>query len=180
MSDQLTRQDAAPRRPILTLKTPPLSAPADEPPKKRKYSAAEKRAHKAERRAAQEAARIANKIRAAKNVRSENLVAAHAAKARRNRNYQFARQLSSMSPVFDHTAPRPLKIGITADVRAALACGHHPAKMFMAWWTRKAPYQRALAAGGPRYGLDGAEAGEVTAEQMTIAADRLAAAGPPP
>jgi len=174
MSDQQTQE--APRRPILTLKTPPPSAPADEPPKKPKYTAAEKRAHKAARREAQEAARIAKKIAAEKNVRSENLTSAQAAKARRNRNYQFARKLAATTPVFDHTAPKPLAIGIMADVQAALECGHHPAKMFMAWWTRKTPYQRALAAGGPRYGLDGAEAGSVTAEQMAIAAGRLAAA----
>lgn len=176
MSEQQTQE--APRRPILTLKTPPPPAAAapDDPPKKRKYTAAEKRAHKVARRAAQEAARIANKLAAAKNVRTENLTAAHAAKARRNRNYQFARQLAVTTPVFDHTAPKPLKIGITADVQAALACGHHPAKMFLTWWTRKEPYQRALAAGGPRYDLGGAEAGEVTPEQVAIAESRLAGA----
>jgi hypothetical protein len=176
MSQQITTDP--PRQPILTLKNPPApfspSAAADKP----KLTGAARRAQKAARRAEKAAAKIAKKAAAEANVKRE--IAAHkkAAAARRSRNYDFSRRLASKTSVFDHTAPKPLAIGILADVQAKLGCGHNAAKQFMAWWARKKPYQRALAAGGPRYGLDGTEAGLVTAEQMAVAAARLAAETP--
>jgi ProP effector len=160
-----------PRQPILTLNKPPPPPKID----KSKLSPRERRELKAKRRAEKAAAKIAKKAAVAANLAKEKKAQKKAIKKRRDRNYDFARRLALSTAVFDHTAPKPLAIGILAAVKARLECGHNEGKQFLAWWCHKAPYQRALAAGGPRYSLDGTEAGEVTAEQMAVATDRLAA-----
>ena len=77
-------------------------------------------------------------------------------------------------------APKPLKIGIREEV-IALA-GVHPALMdvsriqlrrTMVFYTRRLPYRQAVAAGGPRYGLDGQPTGEVTPDQQAFAKTTL-------
>jgi hypothetical protein len=70
-------------------------------------------------------------------------------------------------PVFDLDNPRPLKIGIHLDLIAqGIPAG--AVRDAMAWWTGQPGYRRALAAGGPRYGLGGAEDGVVTEEQQRM------------
>lgn len=73
-------------------------------------------------------------------------------------------------------APKPLRIGIGNEL-IALA-GVHPALMdvsrtqvrrAIAVYTNGFVYRKALRAGGPRYGLDGEPAGEVTPEQQAFA-----------
>jgi len=77
---------------------------------------------------------------------------------------------------FNRLAPKPLKIGIREEV-IALA-GVHPAlldvsrmqlRRTMMFYTRRLPYRQAVKAGGPRYGLDGHPAGEVTPDQQAFA-----------
>jgi sRNA-binding protein len=69
---------------------------------------------------------------------------------------------------------RPLKIGIYADLRKrglkAAVVG------VLGVYTRRPAYLKALAAGGPRYDLDGNPCGEVTADQMTDAQAKIEAA----
>ena len=77
---------------------------------------------------------------------------------------------------FSRTAPKPLKIGL-GDELLALA-GVHPAltdlsrtqiRRALRVYTGSSAYRKALARGGPRYGLDGQPAGEVTPEQQADA-----------
>ena len=77
---------------------------------------------------------------------------------------------------FNRAEPKPLKIGIGAEVLAQV--GVHPVLLEVSRFRiRRAihaysirfAYQKALAAGGPRYGLDGQPAGEVTPEQQAFA-----------
>jgi sRNA-binding protein len=65
---------------------------------------------------------------------------------------------------------KPLKIGIKEDIATA---GIMPAEDIgptLRLYVQRLMYQRALAAGGSRYGLDGEPHGEVTAEQAAGAA----------
>jgi ProP effector len=65
---------------------------------------------------------------------------------------------------------KPLKIGIKEDIAAA---GIMPAEDIgptLRLYVRRLMYQRALAAGGSRYDLNGEPRGEVTAEQAAGAA----------
>ena len=65
---------------------------------------------------------------------------------------------------------KPLKIGIREDIAAA---GIMPAEDIgpaLRLYVRRLMYQRALAAGGSRYDLDGGPCGEITAEQAADAA----------
>ena len=86
------------------------------------------------------------------------------------------RLMEAFPACFSRSAPQPLKIGLGEEV-IALA-GIHPAladlsrtqiRRALKVYTGAAAYRRALAKGGPRYGLDGQPAGEVTPEQQTFA-----------
>jgi ProP effector len=96
---------------------------------------------------------------------------------------------------FSRSAPKPLKIGLGEELLAL--AGVHPAladltrtqlRRALKVYTGSPAYRKALAKGGPRYGLDGQAAGEVTPEQQTFArtprpkkaAAAEAAAAPPP
>ena len=69
---------------------------------------------------------------------------------------------------------QPLAIGIHKSVMAA-----HPGldkdavRKALQLHTASTRYLKAVAAGGARYGLDGAASGEVTPEQKKLAADSL-------
>lgn len=73
--------------------------------------------------------------------------------------------------------PVPLAIGIRDELTASFADEMTPAEiaLALAFWVRRKAYQQQLAAGGQRFGLDGKPAGEVTAEQRALAAEKLAA-----
>lgn len=77
---------------------------------------------------------------------------------------------------FSRTAPKPLKIGLGEELLAL--AGVHPAltdlsrtqiRRALRIYTGSPAYRKALKKGGPRYGLDGQPAGEVTPEQQVIA-----------
>jgi hypothetical protein len=77
---------------------------------------------------------------------------------------------------FARTAPKPLRIGLGAEAMAL--AGVHPAltdltrtmiRRALKVYTNSFAYRRALVAGGPRYGLDGQPAGEVTPDQQAFA-----------
>jgi hypothetical protein len=96
---------------------------------------------------------------------------------------------------FSRLDPKPLKIGLDEELLAL--AGVHPAltdltppqlRQALQFYAQRPAYRRSLAKGGPRYGLDGQPAGEVTPEQQRDAAPRPkkstapeppATAGPP-
>lgn len=71
--------------------------------------------------------------------------------------------------------PRPLAIGIHDDLRKQVPANisKTSVRWFMSSWTRAWGYRPALAAGGPRYGLDGKPAGMVTPEQQEYAREGM-------
>ena len=86
------------------------------------------------------------------------------------------RLMETFPACFSRKAPQPLKIGLGEEL-IALA-GVHPAladlsrtqiRRALKVYTGASAYRRALAKGGPRYGLDGQPAGEVTPEQQIFA-----------
>jgi len=77
---------------------------------------------------------------------------------------------------FSRSAPKPLKIGLGEELLAL--AGVHPAladlsrtqlRRALRVYTGSPVYRKALARGGPRYGLDGQPTGEVTPEQQADA-----------
>lgn len=64
--------------------------------------------------------------------------------------------------------PKPLKLGVRQDIRAALDGGVSGVRISRAVLLHiaTAEYQAALAAGGARYALDGSPAGEVNAKEQ--------------
>lgn len=77
---------------------------------------------------------------------------------------------------FNRAAPKPLRIGLGEEVMAL--AGVHPAltdlsrtmiRRALKVYTGNFVYRKAVAAGGPRYGLDGEPAGEVTPDQQAFA-----------
>jgi sRNA-binding protein len=86
------------------------------------------------------------------------------------------RLLEAFPACFSRSAPKPLKIGLGEEVMAL--AGVHPAladlsrtqiRRALKVYTGASAYRKALAKGGPRYGLDGQVTGEVTPEQQVIA-----------
>jgi sRNA-binding protein len=143
-----TQQQSAPKRPILTLNIP--AAPPPDPPTQQEQD--DLRARKAT------------------NIAQERLIRREAL-ARRAKAYKAAAAtLEGCAPlVFNVRDPRPLRVGILADVRLALGATPKFAHRFMIWWTRKLSYQLALANGGPRFCLDGSKEGHVTGKQKRLA-----------
>jgi ProP effector len=76
---------------------------------------------------------------------------------------------------FSRHTPRPLKVGVYADVLAALdAVQPRDLQSALRACTSNARYLRALSAGACRIDLDGKPAGTVTAEDEKVAKARLA------
>jgi sRNA-binding protein len=76
--------------------------------------------------------------------------------------------------VTDRWAPhKPLKCGIANDLITRGVLLPHECRA-LGWYTRRRQYQAALAAGGPRYDLDGNVAGAVTPEHAEAAKAALA------
>ena len=77
---------------------------------------------------------------------------------------------------FSRRAPKPLKVGVYADVLAALGdtVQLRDLKSALGAYTSNARYLRALTVGAPRIGLDGKPAGTVTPEDEAVARRRLA------
>ena len=85
------------------------------------------------------------------------------------RQANLARLVELFPVVFDVDAPRPLAIGCNRQLRAALAIPWSQVDAVLWWWTRRPEYHAAVAAGGPRYSLDGSEAGVVVEEHRAMA-----------
>jgi hypothetical protein len=100
-----------------------------------------------------------------------------AAKARRTAIDALERRMTAVAPAVFGDMPMPLKIGIDHDIAALLGAEARRKTLgrFLARWTRRADYLRAIASGGPRFGLDGHPAGLVTADQAETATASLAA-----
>jgi sRNA-binding protein len=77
---------------------------------------------------------------------------------------------------FSHRDPRPLKVGIHADVLTALGDAVQPRdlKSALRAYTSNAGYLRALSTGASRIDLDAKPAGTVMAEDEAVAKRRLA------
>lgn len=80
--------------------------------------------------------------------------------------------------VFSFRKPRPLKVGITAELMADVETRGLPftlemLKSSLAIYTNRIDYLRALADGCQRIGLDGNPAGEPTEEQRARARKQL-------
>lgn len=72
------------------------------------------------------------------------------------------------------TPPRPLALGIHHAIRAAMNSAPLAIELALHDWTTRTLYLTALAAGGPRYGLDGQPDGTVSAPDRAAAATQLA------
>ncbi|EAS1727475.1 proQ/FINO family protein [Salmonella enterica] len=98
------------------------------------------------------------------------------------KNIKKMRRLLAFWPeLFDMDNPKPLKTGVLDDLMQDISArnltiGTGVLKATLASYTRRIRYQKALAAGGARYDLNGQPCGEVTAEQQQTqqeAADAL-------
>jgi ProP effector len=97
--------------------------------------------------------------------------------ARRARIAAIIELLCNQFPrTFSCSGPQPLKVGVYADVLAALGDAVQPRDLQSALraYTSNGRYLRALTAGTPRIGLDGKPAGTVTPEDEAVAKARLA------
>lgn len=94
---------------------------------------------------------------------------------------KMRRVLAFWPELFDLDNPKPLKVGVLDDLMQDisarnLAIGAGVLRGVLASYTRRIRYQKALAAGGARYDLNGQPCGEVTPEQQQTqqeAADTL-------
>jgi ProP effector len=76
-------------------------------------------------------------------------------------------------------APRPLNLGIHADLRAAMPeLSVHERKVALHHYVTTSDYLRALIEGVERVGLDGTPCGRVTADEAAHAASARSAAAP--
>jgi ProP effector len=95
---------------------------------------------------------------------------AHSLNSQNQTTDQTISALAELFPstfVVDKLKPhRPLKVGIHQDLLERGLLSPDECRAVFRRYCSRLMYQRALGAGGPRYGLDGEPAGEVTAEQM--------------
>lgn len=95
------------------------------------------------------------------------------------KNFKHMRRVLALWPeLFDLDNPKPLKVGVLDDLMQDISArnliiGAGVLKAAIASYTRRIRYQKALVAGGARYGLNGQPCGEITPEQQQEAADAL-------
>ncbi|HCL5065772.1 TPA: ProQ/FinO family protein [Salmonella enterica] len=95
------------------------------------------------------------------------------------KNFKHMRRVLALWPeLFDLDNPKPLRVGVLDDLMQDISArnltiGAGVLKAAIASYTRRIRYQKALAAGGDRYDLNGQPCGEVTPEQQQEAADAL-------
>ncbi|EDS7008767.1 proQ/FINO family protein [Salmonella enterica subsp. diarizonae] len=95
------------------------------------------------------------------------------------KNVKNMRRVLALWPeLFNLDNPKPLKVGIFDDLMRDISArnltiGAGVLKAAIASYTRRIRYQKALAAGGARYDLNGRPCGEVMPEQQQEAADAL-------
>lgn len=95
------------------------------------------------------------------------------------KNFKHMRRVLALWPeLFNLDNPKPLKVGVLDDLMQDISArnltiGAGVLKAAIASYTRRIRYQKALAAGGARYDLNGQSCGEVAPEQQQEAADIL-------
>ncbi|ENZ9957605.1 ProQ/FINO family protein [Salmonella enterica] len=98
------------------------------------------------------------------------------------KNFKHMRRVLALWPeLFNLDNPKPLKVGVLDDLMQDISArnltiGAGVLKAAIASYTRRIRYQKALAAGGARYNLNGQPCGEITPEQQQTqqeAADAL-------
>lgn len=95
------------------------------------------------------------------------------------KNFKHMRRVLAFWPeLFNLDNPKPLKVGVLDDLMQDISArnltiGAGVLKAAIASYTRRIRYQKALAAGGARYDLNGEPCGEITPEQQQEAADAL-------
>lgn len=95
------------------------------------------------------------------------------------KNFKHMRRVLALWPeLFDLDNPKPLRVGVLDDLMQDISArnltiGAGVLKAAIASYTRRIRYQKALAAGGARYDLNGQLCGEITPEQQQEAADAL-------
>lgn len=91
-------------------------------------------------------------------------------------NLILDRLCAAFPALLDRRVPKPLKIGLGEDLLAQ--AGVHPAlldltrtqiRRALKIYTGAPAYRKAVAAGGPRYDLNGQPAGEITPDQQAFA-----------
>ncbi|WP_234480055.1 ProQ/FINO family protein [Erwinia sp. S38] len=97
--------------------------------------------------------------------------------AKRNRR-RIDNLIKHFPDVLSRKEPVPLKVGILDDMVDSLQArgatmGTGQVKAALTGYTSARRYLRAIAAGGPRYGIDGQPCGEVAPEHQQIAADAI-------
>ncbi|EHW1216611.1 ProQ/FinO family protein [Salmonella enterica] len=95
------------------------------------------------------------------------------------KNFKHMRRVLALWPeLLNLDNPKPLKVGVLDDLMQDISArnltiGAGVLKAAIASYTRRIRYQKALAAGGARYDLNGQPCGEITPEQQQEAADAL-------
>ncbi|EOY2214026.1 ProQ/FINO family protein [Salmonella enterica subsp. diarizonae serovar 65:c:z str. SA20044251] len=95
------------------------------------------------------------------------------------KNFKHMRRVLALWPeLFNLDNPKPLRVGVLDDLMQDISArnltiGAGVLKAAIASYTRRIRYQKALAAGGARYDLNGQPCGEITPEQQQEAADAL-------
>jgi len=103
-----------------------------------------------------------------------------ARKTARHKHNQMLKLISIFPALLSEEEPKPFKVGILEDMKKYIAdnqitFGIGQLKSALARYTSNYRYQKALAAGGDRYDLDGNPCGEVTPEQQTTAKEKTKA-----
>lgn len=98
----------------------------------------------------------------------------------KHKHKQMLRLISIFPALLSEEEPKPFKVGILEDMAKYIAdneltFGIGQVKSALARYTSNYRYQKALAAGGHRYDLDGNSCGEVTPEQQAAAKEKTKA-----
>ncbi|WP_241596514.1 ProQ/FINO family protein [Rosenbergiella epipactidis] len=98
----------------------------------------------------------------------------------KHKHKQMLRLISIFPALLSEEEPKPFKVGILEDMTKYIAdnqitFGIGQVKSALARYTSNYRYQKALAAGGDRYDLDGNPCGEVTPEQQAAAKEKTKA-----
>lgn len=98
----------------------------------------------------------------------------------KHKHKQMLRLISIFPALLSEEEPKPFKVGILEDMKKYIAdnqitFGIGQLKSALARYTSNYRYQKALAAGGDRYDLDGNPYGEVTPEQQAAAKEKTKA-----
>ena len=100
------------------------------------------------------------------------------AKRAKHGHKQMLRLINLFPELLSEEDPKPFKVGVLADMLESLkergsTFGTGQVKSALARYTTDYRYQKALAAGGNRYDLDGNPCGEVTPEQQAAAQEKV-------